>query len=266
MYTRFLGNSFSSPATIKNYLSGAKNWIEHHLGNTHSFAAGAVNDVLKKVSTSLNHVPTRAYPLTPSDIATICYFLDTTPSIPLAFKPCILLAYATFLRSSNLTAPSISAWSGPHTLKACDIIENPEGLCIVVRSTKTRSGERSTFIQVFQATSSALCPVAAWRHYNSNVFPPLYGPAFILNDTVPLTARPIVAVMRLALTNSRHPYADQVTMHSLRRGGAQCAANQGASVDQLMAHGTWSSKAGLKPYISEDQRIIPRIIAESLAS
>lgn len=265
MYTRFLGNSFSSPATIRNYLSGAKAWVGHHLGSVQAFSASEPGDVLKKVSSSLNHVPVRAYPLSPSDIALICEFLDDRPSLPLAIKPCVLLAYASFLRASNLTAPSMSVWSGPHTLKGCDIIDNSEGLCIVVRSTKTRARRAPVFLQVFPAESPALCPVIAWRRYKLIVDPPPFGPAFIYNDTMPLTPRPIVALMRLALSSAGLPYAPRVTMHSLRRGGAQCAAASGASQEQLMDHGTWSSASGLKPYISEDQRIIPRIIAQSLA-
>lgn len=265
MYTRFLGNSFSSPAMIRNYLSGAKAWVAHHLGSSEAFLASEPGDVLKRVSSTLNHVTVRAYPLSPADIKIICQFLDGRPSVPAAVKPCLLLAYASFLRSSNLTAPTMSAWSGPHTLRVCDIIDNAHGLCIVVRSTKTRKQTKPVFLQILPADSPSLCPVAAWRLYKHYINPPLFGPAFILNDSMPLTARPLVALMRLALADAGLPYAPRVTMHSLRRGGVQCAANLGASQKQLMEHGTWSSTSGLSPYISEDQRIIPRLIAESLA-
>lgn len=39
MYTTFLGNSYSSPATIKNYMSGAKAWVYEHGGNLNGFLA-----------------------------------------------------------------------------------------------------------------------------------------------------------------------------------------------------------------------------------
>lgn len=265
MYTRFLGNSFSAPATLKNYLSGAKLWVAHHLGDARAFGAPEPSDVFKHVSTSLNHVTKRAYPLTPADLMSICQFLESSPSVPPAVKPCILLAYASFLRASNITSPTTSTWTGPHTLKACDILEVPDGLCIVIRSTKTISGPEPTYLQIYPADSRLLCPVQAWKQYKARVKPWPFGPAFIYEDTLPLTLRPIVALMRLALRSVGHPLAHQVTMHSLRRGGVQCAANAGATHEQLMVHGTWKSKGGRKPYITEDQGMIPRCIAESLA-
>lgn len=265
MYTRFLGNSFTAPTTIRNYLSGARSWTQHHLGDTAAFSAQEPSDVYKKVASSLNHTTTRAYPLSPEDIKVICEFLDIRPNIPLGIKACILLGYASFLRSSNLLSPSMSAWTGPHTLRTCDVLDTPEGLCIVVRSTKTRPGDKPIFIHIDPCESISICPVAAWRRYNSTMKPEPYGPAFLHSDRLPLTPRPIVALMRLALGSQGHPHASRVTMHSLRRGGVQCAAKSGASQQQLMSHGTWSSKQGLKPYITEDQRIIPRLIAESLA-
>lgn len=265
MYTRFLGNSFSAPTTIKNYLSGARSWISHHLGDTSAFNASEPSDVFKKVASSLNHVTVRAYALSSEDIRVICEFLDARPSVPLGVKPCILFGYASFLRASNLLSSTMSGWSGPHTLKAADVIEVPDGLCIIVRSTKTRPGDKPIAIQINRAASQSICPVSAWTRYKAMIRPSALGPAFLQNDHMPLTSRPIVALMRLALGSVGHPKADQVTMHSLRRGGVQCAAKSGASQSQLMNHGTWSSQAGLKPYITEDQRIIPQIIADSLA-
>lgn len=265
MYTRFLGNSFSAPTTIRNYLSGAKTWIDHHLGDTKAFTAAEPSDVLKRVSTSLNHTTIRAYPLTPEDIKTICQFMDARRDIPPAFKACMLLAYASFLRSSNLLCPTTSGWTGPHTLRTCDIIEVQDGLCIVIRSTKTRATNNPAVIKIDSAAASAICPVLAWKNYKANINPYIYGPAFVTNDDIPLTPRPMVALMRLALASVGHPHATRISMHSLRRGGVQCAAKAGASNQQLMSHGTWSSERGLKPYLTEDQRIISRVIAKSLA-
>lgn len=265
MYTRFLGNSFASPSTIKNYLSGAKTWVEHHLGDVSAFTASQPADVLKWVGTSLNHVTARAYALSSSDIQVICSFLDSRPSVPPAIKSCILIAYASFLRASNLTSPTMSVWGGPHTLRACDVLDTQDGLCLLIRSTKTLSKAKPTFLHICEGGISSLCPVRAWRQYKNLVNPILSGPAFVYGGSVPLTPRPIVAIMRLALTSAGHPNADRVTMHSLRRGGVQCAAAEGATREQLMAQGTWRSQSGIQPYINQEQRIIPRLIAKSLA-
>lgn len=265
MYTRFFGNSFSSPSTIKNYRSGAKTWVQHHLGDPSPFTASQPADVLKRVTTSLNHVPSRAYPLSPQDVQVICSFIDNRSSVPLAFKACILLAYASFLRASNLTSPTMSVWGGPHTLKASDIIEGADGLYLVIRSTKTLSGAKPTYLYISPSPNLSVCPVQAWRQYKTVVNPWALGPAFIYREGLPLTPRPLVALMRLALGSVGHPYANKVSMHSLRRGGVQCASNNGATYEQLMTHGTWRSTSGMQPYIDQEQHIIPRIIAKSLA-
>lgn len=266
MYVRFLGNSFYSPGTIKNYISGAKSWVDHHLGSSVAFAAQEAGDVLKRVGSSLNHTTCRTYPLSLVDIKTICSFLDARPSAPVSVKACILLAYASFLRASNLTSPSMAVWGGAHTLRAGDIIESTNGLILVIRSTKTIHQSTPTLIQIQPAESSSLCPVHAWKVYKQQVNPWPFGPAFLYDDVRPLTPLALIALMKLALKDSGHPFANNVTMHSLQRGGTQCAASNGATQNQLLAHGTWKSKSGLQPYITDDQRIVPQIIADSLAN
>lgn len=63
MYAQFLANSYSSPATVKNYLSGAKTWTQHHTGETVSFDSPELNKLVKSFVTSSNHIPTQAAPL-----------------------------------------------------------------------------------------------------------------------------------------------------------------------------------------------------------
>lgn len=72
------------------------------------------------------------------------------------------------------------------------------------------------------------------------------GPAFMINDSTPLTSSPVVAVMRKALANAGRVLPAKVSFHSLRRGGAQLAARNGASQEEIMSHGTWASKGGVK--------------------
>lgn len=93
MYARFLGNSFNAPATLKNYLSGAKLWVEHHLGDARAFLAHPQADVLKRPPFSLNHVVNRAYPLNTSELQVISSYFDSSSDVPPAFKACVLLAY-----------------------------------------------------------------------------------------------------------------------------------------------------------------------------
>lgn len=265
MYARFLGNSFVSPASVKNYLSGAKSWVTHHCGDPSAFISQEAIEVVKYIGSSSNHIPAPAYPLSIPDLLTICEFLDGRPSVPLAIKACILLGFSSFLRASNITSPTFHTWGGPHTLRVCDVIDSGHSIDLVVYSTKTLNSLKPIIIQVLPAKGSTLCPVQAWRKYKLSVNPWPLGPAFMLNPTTPLTPRPVVDLMRLALASAGHQCYHLVSMHSLRRGGAQLASNAGANTEALMAHGTWKTKTGLKPYITQDPSMIPQIIAKSLA-
>lgn len=265
MYAKFLGNSFASPASVKNYLSGAKSWVTHHCGNPSAFLAQEAVDVVKYVSSSSNHVTAPAYPLSANDLLIICEFLDVRPHVPTAIKACILIGFASFLRASNITSPTLQTWGGPHTLRVCDILDSSLGLNLVVYSTKSFHASKPTIIKVLPVKDSPLCPVQAWKKYKDSVRPLALGPAFMLNLQTPLTTRPVVDLMLLALATAGHPFYHLVSMHSLRRGGVQLASHAGADEDALMIHGTWKSKSGIKPYLSQDQSMIPQIIAESLA-
>lgn len=265
MYAKFLGNSFASPASVKNYLSGAKSWVTHHCGNPSAFLSQEAAEVVKYIASNSKHIPMPAYPLTTGDLKTICEFLDTRPCVPPAIKACILVGFSSFLRASNITSPTLQTWGGVHTLRVCDIIDNNAGLDLVVHSTKTFTCNKPIILRVLPVDNPTLCPVNSWRRYKDSVKPWELGPAFMLNAAVPLTTRPVVEIMRLALASAGHPSYHLVSMHSLRRGGAQLAANAGANDDALMMHGTWKTKSGLKPYINQHQSIVPQIIAESLA-
>lgn len=91
------------------------------------------------------------------------------------------------------------------------------------------------------------------------------GPAFMLDDSTPLTPGPVVTVMRAALHKAGVRFPSRVSFHSLRRGGAQTAAKNGATKQEIMQHGTWKSPAGVEAYLKPDPRTVPAILAKTLA-
>lgn len=169
------------------------------------------------------------------------------------------------LRVSNILCPTISAWGGPHTLQATDIILTGYSLKVLIRSTKTFKGPTPTAIEILPSSDPSTCPVTAWSHYKNCVNPCPLGPAFITEQGIPLTTAPVVAIMRLALAKAGHPDPTSVSFHSLRRGGAQTAIFQGASKEQVMKHGLWRSKSGLAAYLPSPSQAVPHIIARALA-
>lgn len=87
----------------------------------------------------------------------------------------------------------------------------------------------------------------------------------MIGQATPLTASPVVKVIRAALDKAGRTFPCQVSFHSLRRGGAQSAASQGATQEEIMSHGTWASKGGVKAYLQPNPRIVPTMLARTLA-
>lgn len=138
--------------------------------------------------------------------------------------PCIVIGYKCFLRASNLLSPSSNEWGGPHTLLAQDVVVRNNELLISVRTTKTKWDNRATTINLPRETDSRLCPVTLWTRYYNLIRPWFLGPAFLLDDHTPLPARHVVGAMRSALAFEKDLDPARISMHSLRRGAAQNAA------------------------------------------
>lgn len=265
MFIQFLKNSFASPVSVKNYMSGARTWIAQHKGTPHGFDSLEVKQMCAAVDATSNHVPSPTYPLKNSDVRTVCDYIDSHPGIPLAVKPCILIGYTCFLRACNLLSPSTQIWKGNHTLLASDIIPNGDDLIVYLRSSKTFNAKNPKVVCVKKVGNSNYCPVVSWHMYKSRVNPCPIGPAFMVDDYTPLVSRHVVDVLNCALRPSL-PLNARVSMHSLRRGGTQTAALAGASNEHLMLHGTWRSNKGLKYYLPRPNNQVPNIIAKTLAS
>lgn len=249
MYIQYLKNSFAAPTSVKNYLSGARSWIAEHGGDVSSFSSFDYQRMTTSLTKRSQHVPSRAAPLLWNHIKIIVGFLDSTPRVPVGIKPCILIGYYTFLRSSNLLSPSMTTWGGPHTLSVRDLTLLDQGLQISVHSTKTITDSAPIKTVIPWAADSTYCPAMAWFKYLHKVRPWPLGPAFIGDDHQPLTARHVVGFMRLALKDCKDIIPAKVSLHSLRRGATQSAAQEGVPINVIKEMGMWRSDSGIAPYL-----------------
>lgn len=250
MYAQHLANLHAAPGSIKNYMSGAKTWVSDHCGNINAFLAPQLSLLIKGFTKNSTHVTSRAQPLQHHHLRAICEMLDSTPSAPAAAKPALLVGFACFLRTSNLLSPTATEWGGPHTLVAGDLSLIDNGLLVYVRSTKTRSRSQGLRFFIPGDHTSDLCPVAAWITYKNSVRPWALGPAFVHQNRTPLTSTQLVKLMRLTLNNCTDIIPAKISMHSIRRGAAQAAADQGVPLNDILARGTWRSISGLGPYLA----------------
>lgn len=263
MYARFLANSYTSPLSCKNYLSGAKSWVRDHGGSIIPFESYYVVSVVKGISSSSQHVPSPAPPITEKELRIIVTYINVFLSSSINVKAAILLGFACMLRSSNLLAPTISGWGGPHTLQFKDVLTTSFGLRVLIRSSKTLGNRQPVPIDVIRVPGSPLCPVSAWLGYVTLFKPPSMGLAFIQSSGAPLTARPVVQVIRQALKASGYKNPSSFSLHSLRRGAAHVAALSGAPSEDIKIQGTWVSDAGLKYYLPSN--MVPNTLASALA-
>lgn len=164
-----------------------------------------------------------------------------------------------------MVSPTLDQWGGPHTLRACDVLEAEGGLHVIVRSTKTRARQALHVTLILPSEDPEVCPVRVRFQYKAFVNPCPLDPAFMLSPSKPLTALAVVVLIRAALAHAGVENSAGFSFHSLRRGAVQAAVRGGASEEDLMHHGTWSSRNGLKAYLQPLPRIVPRLIASTLA-
>lgn len=249
MFYQYLANKLTSVSSVKNYISGARTWVLEHGGNPHAFAGYEQSMMIKALTKDSKHVVKRAFPLNLTHIYVIVSYLDSARNAPLCIKPCILIGYSCYLRSSNLLSPTFVFGGGYHTLLTKHVLDSGNSLHVTIVSTKTRS--LPYVVVVPSLPGSELCPVRAWRAYVTRVNPPLNAPAFMINHGSPLSSSLVVRIMRDALSGFPDIELSAITMHSLRRGAVQQADSEGAELSQIMNRGGWSSKSGIKPYLSK---------------
>lgn len=247
MFYQYLANKLNSISSVKNYISGARLWIAEHGGNNFAFTGYEQSMMIKSLTKDSTHVVKRAFPLTLQHLSVIVSYLDSARNAPLCIKPCILIGFSCYLRSSNLVSPNFVLWGGRHTLLTSHVTDRDNELRVLISSTKTNAVPYTVVIPAH--VDPHLCPVVAWRYYYNRVRPAKNAPAFMLDHVSPLSAPLVVRLIKDALAGFEDVELLAISMHSLRRGAAQQAARDGAQLEHIMDRGGWASKSGVKPYL-----------------
>ena len=251
LYIQCLANSFKSTRTIKNYISGAKTFLEAIHQPVHNFSAPLVTTTLRGVVKLSTHIPAQAPPISVETVKLLSVALSRIGPQGVHAKALLLLMYASFLRQSNLLTPAGFVVAGPHTLKRRDITLEGDTLWLKVLSSKTiRTPSDAVRIPVHRAPGPH-CPVAAWCTYIRLCPAPPDAPAFVDASARPYRPDAITRLLRAGLRAAGDPDAHRFTLHSLRRSGTYEAARCGVPRGDLMLHGTWKSSA-IDAYVPAD--------------
>ena len=178
----------------------------------------------------------------------------------------LLFEVAMFLRQSNFVMGAGA--TAHHLLRRHALTFTGHGLDVAVRSTKTIWDARDVVvIPVAAAPGSPFCLVAACRAALAAAPAPLHAPVFLDPTTGrPLKGPVLVALLRGALCAMNFPARREVTLHSLRHTGARLAQLGGATLPEIMDHGTWSSSAVNTYLHRRPQSLLPSRMALCLAN
>ena len=249
IFVQFLANSLRAARARGNYLSGARTWIRERGGDPSALSDPMVKAVETGAVRLSATAPSPAPALLPADLVTVCRAFSALPEGPL-LTAAVTIGFFGFLRTSNLLSPAATLWGGPHTLQRRDIQLYAGGLLVVLRSTKTSGPDQQpTVLALPRLPGSPACPTTAWVRYAASSRGGPGDPAFLLGNGSPLATDALVGTLRLVLRNAGCPYADRVSSHSLRRGGAQAAQASGATLEALKAHGTWRTDSAMGRYL-----------------
>ena len=240
MFVQFLTNSFKSPQTVKNYLSGAKTFVIEAGGNYQQFLASMVRNMVRGVDKLSKHCVTQAPALSVPFIKKVCDQLRLLSDIGRVAAAMVLFVFATYLRQSNV---AYTPDGFNHMVKRSDISFSTNHMWIHVRSTKTIRSSKGVVIPV-KRSNSVYCPVRAYEEALSLSRGSSNSYAFTEpGSNRPLYATKVNMLLRAVATSLRHPLAKAISLHSLRRSAAQACASLGISEEEIRDHGTWKSGA-----------------------
>lgn len=240
LYTAFLANSFNPPQTIKNYLSGARTFLRDKGMDISILASPKHKQTVRGVERRSLHVPRQAPELSIDEIKSISSSMSLMGAPISGERAAFLIMYATFLRKSNV----IFSHNSPlHVLRTCDINLMNDILWISIMSSKTITSPADAASLPIYPAPGPHCPIQAWFTHLDHWPRPPTAPAFLTSMGTPISPSSLLTIIRSCLSAINSNNAPSFSFHSMRRTGSRHAARAGASVEDVMTLGDWSSSS-----------------------
>ncbi|XP_053112304.1 uncharacterized protein LOC128327499 [Hemicordylus capensis] len=178
-------------------------------------------------------------PITLDMLVSMVGRLDGCCSIPWEvslFRAALLVAFFGAFRPSELL-PRSSRSPRDCCLQLSDLTFAAGTAVLCLRRSKTDQRGKGQLVTLAGATGSALCPVAALKHY-IGLCPRPGGCLFLHESGCPLTQYQFLTVIRKVLGGAGIPTAG-LTLHSFRIGAASTASGMGMTEDAVRRIGRW---------------------------
>ena len=251
LFGQFLGRSFKSVESVKNYISGVKTM--HYMLDIKFPIDNRVqlDLMLKGMARKSPHLPNRVLPITPQILNDMLKFLNLEKPEDATFWCCILFMFFLMARKSNMVPVSVKDFDPDKQLQRQDIVVFNGVLVVLIKWSKTNQfGSRLLKVPLVSIPGSDLCPVKAYSNMAELVPAHHSQPAFLCKTLkeklVPLTYGQLQEKIKWSIAKTGRD-ANLYSSHSLRRGGC-----------------TWAFKAGvpsnLIQHLATGCRIAIRII------
>ena len=242
MFLEYLHKNSISAANIENYLSAVKTLTAKYGLSVAYFSDQRIQMFIKalKINRPLHLVTSASI-----DEHTLQKILLECDKFPhsVVYKSLYSFAFFSFLRLSNILPHSAAAFDCTRHLCRGDVIVTDHGATILIKWSKTlqdRSQVRTIVVPTLG--DSPICPVVLlkqmFRLYPGNTNDPLYRthsyPCTGLTDSM---VRKHLKKISLALQ-----IVPTLTFHMFRKAGTTWAFNHGVPLQDIMLHGTWSSR------------------------
>lgn len=247
LYTEYLAQKFHSHKSVYNYISGVR-LLHKLLGITApSLYSFDLSLMLRATKMTMTTTPQPKLPITPAILLQLCSQSAMLGEHGIVVQCALAFGFFAFLRQSNL-APSSAVAFDPrkHTCRG-DIITQQNGLVLILKWSKTiRMGSQPRLLFMPSVPQCpTVCPLTIFRAMEKLV------PTCHPNDPLliwPGSRRQIFTIPQLAaelttLLSQAGLDTSAYSLHSLRRGGASAAYQQGSAPADIQRHGTWQSSA-----------------------
>ena len=243
-FLEFMAQNGSSAPSLLNHVSALRHFFKLYDLSDLCLSHRKVHLLIKSVSINSPYSPRYKTNFTIPILLDLAKECDKF-SPGHVYKAIFLVAYFAFLRLSNMAPPSSSSFDPSRHFTRGDVIFGPPGAHTIVKWAKAMQGStKHQVVQIPSLPTSPLCPVRALKTVLSSPAPSS-SPLFTSpppSPSVPITA-PMVTSTLARLLSSMGLNPSYYGFHAFRRSAVSWAADHNVPLQNLKAHGGWSSNA-----------------------
>ena len=241
-FMEFLVANHLSQSNISNHLAAIRAMFIVHGLSTLPFQDERISLFIKSLKINA-HLQPRVSKLI--SIEVLNQIIDACNHLrdPILFKALYLFMFYSFLRISNVLPHSAKSFDPTRHLTRGDLIFSKNGCTIIVKWSKTLQDRKETkTIVIPQLGNSPLCPITALKAMYALYPGSKNDPLFIVSKSSPVVPlSDSTARKHLQKVSSSLHINPSLTFHTFRRSGTTWAFQNGVHIQDIMAHGTWSS-------------------------